>query len=79
MRALLRSGPLLLALGVLWTGCSQSGDAPPKPGAQASARRTDLAKSEGQDKTRKANGDKAEPPVIIPAGSECVLTVEGMA
>jgi hypothetical protein len=37
MRIMLRSGPLLLALGVALTGCGQSGDSPPQ-GAAASGR-----------------------------------------
>jgi len=73
MRALWRSGPLLLALGIVWTGCDQASDGPPRPKPAAQS------KSLNQD----ANADKTtaekKAAVMIPAGTECVLSVEGMA
>jgi hypothetical protein len=81
MRGLWRSGPLLLALGIAWTGCNQSSDGPPRAGAGAVAKNADRAKPEAPSKDlkqdQKAEGKSAA--VMIPAGTECVLTVEGMA
>jgi hypothetical protein len=76
MRTLWRSGPLLLVLGVVWTGCNQSGDVPPRSGARPMASKLDQAKP-GQSADKKSDGKTAT--VMIPAGTECVLTVEGMA
>jgi hypothetical protein len=76
MRGLWRSGPLLLALGVAWTGCSQSGEGPYQPGARPVARKTDQAKPATNSKQQAEDKTAA---VMIPAGTECVLSVEGMA
>jgi hypothetical protein len=82
MRVLWRAGPLLLALGIIWTGCNQSSDAPGKPGGQVVARIPDQTKpkisNEVNPKAEDKNADKAAE-VLLPAGAQVVLTVEGMA
>jgi hypothetical protein len=71
MRALLRSGPLLLALGVL-TGCDQSNSAPSKraeaPPAKAPTASESKPASAASAGALAANASKAE----------YVVTVKGM-
>jgi hypothetical protein len=81
MRVLWRAGPPLLALGIICTGCSQSSDGPPKPGGPVVARIPDQTKPAAPKDVDpkaedKSTGKAAE---LLPAGTEVVLTVEGMA
>jgi hypothetical protein len=81
MRVLWRAGPLLLALGLIATGCSQSGEGPSKPGGPVVARIPDQTKpAVPKDVNPKAEDKSADKSAeLLPAGTEVVLTVEGMA
>jgi hypothetical protein len=68
MRVLLRTGPLLLALGVAATGCSESSNPAPKAVATKPAKAATVA-SNTTAPAEKSTATK---------GSEYVLTVEGM-
>ena len=77
MRALLRSGPLLVTLGIVLAGCNEAGNshkAAVGPPTQAnSAGPTNPAPSGASDQAANSKEQKAKP-----GGSEYVLTVEGM-
>jgi hypothetical protein len=68
MRVLLRTGPLLLALGVALTGCSQSSAPAPKAAANKPAKAPEAVAEKATAPAEKSSA----------ANSEYVLTVEGM-
>jgi hypothetical protein len=62
MRVTLRMGTLLLALGVVLTGCNQSSDLPSKGGAKLNA----------------SSADKGAKATESSSASQVVLGIEGM-